>query len=54
MESKPTEEIKKEIIESVNPELMQLNGRFCNYTFAKRKVKTCTPNTNEFPRQIMK
>ena len=53
-ESNPTEEIKKASLELVNPALMQLKGRFGNCTFAKKKVKTYTPITNENILQEMK
>ena len=41
MKSNSTKYKKKAFIELVNHVLMQLKGRFGNYTFAERKVKTC-------------
>ena len=44
MKIKPTEEINKAYIESVNPSLMQLKGRFGNCTFLRGKLKLALPS----------
>ena len=47
MESDHTEEIKEAYVEVVKPGLSQLRGRFENCMFAKKKIRTHTPLSNE-------
>ena len=48
------EEIKQASVESVDPSLTQLRGRFDNRTFAKRKVKTYNSIANDHMLQEIK
>ena len=41
MKSDMCGEIKKDYVESVTSTLKGLEGRFSNYTFDKKKIKTC-------------